>query len=792
MRFFQIHRPVLQVGSVVLELFLLAHFMLYGHEVQSRTILGLVACVLMGFIWICFGWRSVLAHLSVILFCWLGQISREQPLSGLQFSKTATYRGRVVRTDFRAEGKMDLIVDLDERISPLQQELEGRIRINLAERCFIANDSIVQVTGRIYPPKSFDNIGVYNHRLNMRIRNLWGSMYLARCDDVHRHYHGGLSFLERLRRAILDELVLQSDLNPSETISRDVFAALLLGTATLDEQVLQSAQMAGISHLFAISGSHFAVMSLIVFGSVSFLMSFAPNVFLKCPRQKIAAVVTIGFVVLFLALAEYRTSIMRSGCMMLVYLMARLCHRRGFDVYIVLCSAVLLLLYNPLQIFEVSFQLTYICVLFLVLVYPTCERLVHLCLPAVVQNRILKLFIAMSLLSVTIQLFLLPYVIYRFDGISFGGFVNNLWAVPLFEFLVTPFSFVYLFVAGLSLPVEPYLLNVWDFFWLYFSGYLQNLNEAFGSNITIFSPSSEVLFVMYICVFLALYFKSRKGLILCGFVSLVLVLFTGYQHRYAYEARIIQFDVDQGDATLIQSGGETILIDTGGHAYFDIGKSVLVPALRHLWVDHIDLVVITHPDLDHFYGLTGLIGRVSIGEIWISPHVSGEKLYQELLDQIVVANIPLRTVTRGALYTLSNGSRIRILWPNADAEYGGNKNDNSIVALFESENVQLLVGGDAPKSVERQISSDIPQSTLRLLKVGHHGSSTSTDDLLLHRFYPQVALIGVGELSRFGHPNRTVLQKLDRVGARVLRTDVHGMIELRIKDDQVHVETYYP
>jgi competence protein ComEC len=246
-------------------------------------------------------------------------------------------------------------------------------------------------------------------------------------------------------------------------------------------------------------------------------------------------------------------------------------------------------------------------------------------------------------------------------------------------------------------------------------------------------------------------------------------------------AEVLMVDVGQGDAVAVRTPrGRWLLVDAGPAWEGDPGASPVVRALRRRGVRRIEALVLTHPDLDHIGGAPAVLASFPVGEILDPGEPAGKGAYVELLEDAARRGIPWRRARAGDRRSW-DGVDVRILNPGAlgppPEEGDTDSNDVSVVLSVAFGGFDALLTGDAPTAVERALLAGVTP-TLEVLKVGHHGSLTSTDPALLAHAHPALALVSVGRRNRYGHPAPQVLELLGSAGARVHRTDREGTLSV--------------
>jgi competence protein ComEC len=235
-------------------------------------------------------------------------------------------------------------------------------------------------------------------------------------------------------------------------------------------------------------------------------------------------------------------------------------------------------------------------------------------------------------------------------------------------------------------------------------------------------------------------------------------------------------DIGQGDAAFIQApNGVQVLIDGGP------GRAVLkqLGEIMPFYDRSIDIIVATHPDLDHIGGLLAVLENYEVGYI-VEPGATSDTAAYAEFSRLAALEERAQSIIarRGQILDLGEGVILEILFPDRDAS-GLEPNTASIVAMLSYGQTSFLFMGDAPDAIEKYLAMlDGTGLNIDVLKVGHHGSDTSTTDVLLGLASPRYAIISAGRDNRYGHPHREVLDALTRFGVEILRTDLSGTITI--------------
>lgn len=263
----------------------------------------------------------------------------------------------------------------------------------------------------------------------------------------------------------------------------------------------------------------------------------------------------------------------------------------------------------------------------------------------------------------------------------------------------------------------------------------------------------------------------------CLLVILLLAWFF-VLYKADHRLKVYFFSVGQGDVSLIQTAsGNNILVDGGPD---DRWLGQLDNALG-LWDRQIDLLILSHPHDDHVGGLLTVMKKYKVKKVLFTGVVHGSPAYLAWLKYVQESKVPVTIIDRPQVVKLGDdGGQIEILSPLASlaGKQIDNVNNSSIVFRLVYGDVKLLFTGDAEIDLSNQIIAGKANLESQVLKVSHHGSDNGTSDELLAKAKPQIAVVSVGAHNDFGHPNMRTVKKLERIGAKIWRTDLDGMVRL--------------
>ncbi len=584
--------------------------------------------------------------------------------------------------------------------------------------------------------------------------------------------------VQELRAAL--ELSLGESLPPEK-------AALLQGLL-FGERGMQSPEMetsfrqSGVLHLLAVSGLHVGFLA----GAVLLLGRW-----LGLPPRR-AAWGGLMAVLFYIAMVGTRASIVRAGFMAGVGFAGLVWGRRTESLAALGGAALLLLLWRPWLLFTPGFQLSFAATWGILYLSPWLESLLS------TGPRQLSLPVAVSLAA---QLATWPLAAYHFLGVPLLAPVTNLLAVPLAAALVA---------AGLVGSVLDLLVPLPGHWFLLparvlaggLLGWTEVMASIPGAYLRLAPPPLLYLLLYYPLLGAAvsypgnrqpgLGFMARGWSRLATVVVLSLVLLGAPGSPGPGGTEVIFMAVGMGDAALIRTADQqAILVDAGpgpDDSGYDPGQRVLAPYLIRAGVREVDLAIITHPHWDHYGGLEGLHREVPVRALLLPPEFDREEF-----GPLSQSGVPIFRARAGDSLELAPGVVLEFLHPELPLLEGTrcDANNNSLVFLLRAGPTTVLFTGDLEEEGEEKLlaADKVPRATV--LKVGHHGSNTSTGDEFLQQVQPSLAVIPVGP-NPWGHPREEVLKRLEEVDCQIMRTDLHGAVRLIIRGESLEIETARP
>jgi competence protein ComEC len=544
--------------------------------------------------------------------------------------------------------------------------------------------------------------------------------------------------------------------------------ALLMGeTADLPGETVAAFRDGGVAHIVAISGLQVA------------LVAAGLGLALGRLRLPVAArdATLLGATLLYAVFAGARPPVFRAALMIGLYLIARLLGRPTSPGQVVGFAAVALLLAEPEDLFDIGFLLTFAAIFGLSAFGAPLARWL--------RNRGYGPAFAVDIAAATIgaELAVFPIQAFVFNVVPFVGLLSNPVVVPLSvvflyaALVLTPLLLVAPPVAALAVVPLRLLTDA-------MVGVLSMLDGLAAFRIIPTPPFAAV--VATAALLFAAGTARRAGLrraSLAAALSVMLFLLVRPVPAAAEgTARLEALDVGQGDAWLLVSPAGRVLVDGGGSwdREYESGRLRLLPKLGDRGAVALDAVVLTHPHPDHSRGLLAVLTLLPVGEVFLPASAPRNEFLDEVLEAARRRRLPVRRLMAGDRIS-AGGFVFGVLHPSGHAYLRSPENNCSLVLRTRLGGRTLLLTGDVEAPVERDLLEGPGPLSADILKVAHHGSSTSTTPAMLAAVSPRLALVGVGRHNRFGHPSAEVLRRLREARVRTFRTDLDGDVTLLVR-----------
>ncbi|WLD92146.1 DNA internalization-related competence protein ComEC/Rec2 [Alkalihalobacillus sp. AL-G] len=558
--------------------------------------------------------------------------------------------------------------------------------------------------------------------------------------------------------------------------------ALLFGDRSgIDETLITHYQSLGLIHLLAVSGLHVgSALGLTFFLLLRFGMT----------REK-GLWGLLGIIPLIIIITGAAPSVLRAGFMAAIVCILSLLRMKIPPINQISIVCFVLLLIKPTYIFHLGFQLSFLITVSILL----SSKIILRC-----KSTLSQLFAA----SIIAQIASIPIVLWNFYEFSLWSLPLNMILIPLVTLIILPMIFLtFILYSWVPIPVWVVFAKMLE---LSFSliHFLMEVSSSLPFGLLTFGrPDGMMMFILIVTLiwFLIRWEKavSYHKLTTPFFVTIIVFIFLWilpYVDRNGY---VTMVDVGQGDAIVVELPFRrgVYVIDSGGFFQFEkerwmerrksfnTGEDILVPYLKARGIRSINALILTHGHIDHVGGALEVIDSIQVESVLYGKSSMYDNSEEQLLNHIQEKGIPIHLVRDGMKWT-TGGQTFKVLGPN---QSGTSKNNRSIILYFKLYQSRFLFMGDMEKEQEARFVRSYPNLKIDVLKVGHHGSDTSSTQPFLNHVQPEIALISAGVDNRYQHPALEVINRLAKQGVSIYRTDLDGGIRLKLTPYKTEIET---
>ncbi len=715
-------------------------------------ILGFFICI---FVYnIIFGKR--ISYILIFILFTIGILVTLSSKSGLEtyLNKRIECSGtvdRVIKTSTNAKYviKVNSINKNHINIEKIMLNIISNKDLNLGDKIYF--------NGVLKEPMANTNPKLFNYKLNLMSQRIYTTMTIK--DYQIRVISSNPSLKYRIKANFKKNVENLFNQHLSKDNSQIITSIILGESSYIDEDTLSLYRELGLAHILAVSGLHIGIIT-------GFLIFIFSRLGIK---RKINICLSLSIMWIYGFLIGYPPSILRASIMFSVLFYSSIIHEPYNSINTLSVGCLILLLINPYYLFNIGFQLSFIAAFSIVYFTPYIKRLFY------PYNS--KVFVTIAaLFAVNIGLF--PVQAYYFNRVGLLTILANLILVPIFSIsLILGLIMVVFFytIPFMNIILGP-ILNIILFF--------QNFILKIIPNITlkIFSPGliQIVLYFSLIIMILKIVnienFENHfKNAILVYIIFFTIVNSISFYMDKSIELHFI--DVGQGDSILIRTQNGDYLMDTGGSPIensFDISKNITLPYLEKLGVNRLKAIFISHFHDDHSQGVPLLAANLKVDNI-VGSYIP--KDYQ----------LPIVVLKQYDEIMLDKNTKLTIIWPNTINS--NNENNISLVALLTYFNRSVLFTGDIEREVEPLVA-DMLNRDIEILKIPHHGSSTSSTDYFLNKLRPAVGIISVGRNNLYNHPSSEVVTRYEEIDSQIYRTDKNGLVKINFNKEEYNIETF--
>ena len=667
----------------------------------------------------------------------------------LIFTKWITYDTKLAENTTKLSGNI-LSYMIDGNKLSMLIKAEEKIQVNyyintLEEKEYLEENlligSKVELEGEIKKPYNNTIPNTFNYKEYLYNNQIYITFSADKIEISHQ-----TNFLNQIKSNFMKRIDRVGS-------SRAYLYALILGEiGYIENDVYEKYQANGTTHLFAVSGMHISAFVLL-------LDSVLKKIHVK---EMIANLMIISFLVFYMFLIGFTPSVLRGGLLYIFLLFNRKLKLNLKTINVLYILFFLLIIINPFYIYQLGFIYSFVTSFGLILFSNKIKG-----------NAFQKLWIT----SAIAFLFSFPITIYNFYEINLLTILNNVIIVPFVTSLLFPLTLLTFFLPFL----DPLLsLGIWV---LEGVSHILNLFE-----INLVVPKINFIFIILYYLGIYLLYKGYKKSIF----YLILLIFSYKLLPYVDPNSYVYFlDVGQGDSTLLigEHQSYALLIDTGGEINFEQEEwekrnkeydksSNMLTFFKSLGLNKLDLLIGTHGDMDHMGEAENIINHFQVDEVLFNQGAYND------LEQNLINTLKEKKIAYAQSKTEFNLGHDKFYLLNREEHK--DENDNSLVIYTKLKGIRILLMGDAGVEVETELLEKYNLSNIDILKVGHHGSKTSTSSNFIDKINPKYSIISVGRNNRYGHPNQEVLENLK--DTTIYRTDQHGSIMFKINEGKLKIE----
>lgn len=586
----------------------------------------------------------------------------------------------------------------------------------------------ILVKGTLSKPNKNTNFNTFNYQKYLYNKKIYYIVTATSIDKIANNKN----YLYTIKNILYQRV--------SNLKSNKYIKTLLFCNNTLDKEIKDSYRINGISHLFSVSGMHINIFINIIY---LYLNKVTYN-------KKIKYLITDLFIIIYLILFP-SSSLLRTALTTIIFSINYILKLKIKKIDILLLTLLISMIINPFIIYDLGYIYSYIITFFLVLNTNTIKKKNHL----------------QKTIYITILAFItsIPITIYTSYEINIISIILNIFLVPIISIILLPLTILTLIIPILDNILYP-LTTIIETFSL-------SISKINITKIIIPKPYLLIIIIYYLILLL-----SHKYIKLKYLIPLI-VLSVYISPSLDNNLKVVMFSVGEADTHFIRFpyNKTNILIDTGENQTKI--TSEIIPSLKSIGIKKIDYLIITHGDKDHLGGASSLINNFKVKKVILNCGTYNE------LEETLIKELKQKQIKYYNCIKELNINNQKIYFLNTK-EYD-NENNNSSVIYFTYNHIKFLFMGDAEKEKELDIIDKYNIKDVTFLKVGHHGSDTSSNKDFITIINPKYSLISVGKNNRYNHPKETVLNTLKK--SQIYRTDIHGSVEITINKKGYQIKT---
>ena len=663
----------------------------------------------------------------------------------------------------------------------------------------------ITFSGTYTKPEKQRNYKGFDYSEYLKQLKIYGTI---RCEKVQVLSKNQVNKMFQISNQIYNKIISNTKNILKEETSSVLLGLILGDKQDIDKGTQENFRSASMSHILAVSGMH-----------VAYVILGINLIFKGVIGKRNTNILNIIILIFYMFITNFSPSITRAGIMGILILFSKLIYRKN-DIYTSLSiSLFLILIYNPFLIQNLGLQLSYGGVVGIVIFNKSILKFLK---NIKVKNKVYKYRIKPKIqkyldkikeiisVSISVQIAILPIILYNLNTVNPYFLISNL----VLSLLIGPIvilGFLFIIIVCLNTAIAEIISPIISI-GIKILNFISNIGKLPFSKNYVPTPSlfSILIYYLFLIVLFFVYniYSSKKPnktqIRAKNLIALMKIKLRQNRSKVKYILAIIIFlslaiklipenlkihfiDVGQGDSSLIITPqNKTILIDGGGSSSsdFDVGKSTLIPYILDRGFIKIDVVIISHFDQDHIAGILTVLQELKVGKVYISKQIEISENYEKFFEIVNDKKIKVYEVVAGNRIHIEKNLYFDVLWPTENQIATNVLNNNAIVCNLHYRDFSMLFTGDIEEIAEKEILELYSQHNnllkTNILKIGHHGSKTSSTSEFLDVLKPQIAVIGVGKNNKFGHPNDGVLQRINDLNCKIFRTDLNGEISIEV------------
>ncbi len=678
----------------------------------------------------------------------------------------------------KTDGKLKFYFDVEKikfnSIEKILKDEKVLVTLDYSNQDIKIYDTIV-LQGRLSAPFKAGNPSQFDYGNYLRNHNAYAVFYAKTFEKIEKNK----PFKAKLLQNINDyrENILSIHSKHLNSPYLEILGGIVFGDDAVSppKEIKQSFVNSGLLHILAASGMNVAF----IYGFFYWLMSLLKIGF------RLKVILGMVMVLIYTMMTGLGASILRATGMLMFVLIGKLIDRDTHSISLLSFVGLLMLLYNPMYLNEVGFQLSFIVTFGILIMSPAILRF---------NNKFLDYISGTIAIPAIAQLWVIPIQIFYFSNISLYSIFANIMSTPLLA-VISFGGFVSSLISAIT-PIANFVCRIFDFILNPFLKILVNISDFWGhlpnSSIQTTHPSVIQIIIYYLlllCITGLFYKDFREKYLkptLIAFTILFSIWLISLIPIRNSNLEIITFDVGNADCFLIKTPkNEYIMIDTGKTGY-NGGKSqaeiIVLKYLKDNGIKNIDSLIITHFDNDHCGGAKDVLEKTKVNKIYLNDLNHSSIAAKSIYNAARSSNTKIVQAQNSQIIYNNNGLKLtNLIGISTDDD-----NENSIITLLEYKNFSILFTGDAGIKGINSILNLIPKN-ITVLKVPHHGAIDGLNKAILEHLNPKYSIISVGE-NYFGHPSNLTINLLNK--SNVLRTDINNAIKLQINNNKLKIYEY--